>query len=144
MEKTVYFDCDGTIVDFYGVDGWLDDLLNERTRPYDICKPLVNFSRLARLIHKAQSNGIRVGIISWLSKNGSENFDKAVTESKLKYLAKHLPSVQFDEIHIVKYGTPKQNFCKTSEDILFDDEQRNRDNWTGIAYEPSEIFNILA
>ena len=32
--KAIYFDMDGTIADLYGRDGWLDDLMNEYTRPY--------------------------------------------------------------------------------------------------------------
>lgn len=143
MTKTLFFDMDGTFVDLYGVEGWLEDLIAERTRPYDEAKPLVNFSRFARLLNKAQRNGYKIAIISWLSKNGTEDYNARVTNSKLNYLAKHLPSVKFDEIHIVKYGTPKQNFCTNANDILFDDEKPNRDNWTGIAYEPKKIFEIL-
>lgn len=140
--RRICFDLDGTLVNFYGVDGWLDDLLNERTRPYEICKPLWNFSKLARMMNKAQENGNKIVIISWLSKNSSENFERAVTKAKLNYLKKHLPSVNFDEIHIVSYGTPKSNFGDENS-ILFDDEERNRNDWNGIAYEPNEIFNIL-
>lgn len=144
MTKTLFFDMDGTFVDLYGVDGWLEDLIAERTRPYDEAKPLVNFARFAKYLNKVQRNGYRIAIISWLSKNGSEDYNTRVTKSKMDYLAKHLPSVTFDEIHIVKYGTPKQIFCRTSEDILFDDEKPNRDNWTGRAYEPNKIFEIGA
>ena len=45
---TIWFDMDGTIADLYGVDGWLDNLINEDTRPYDIAKPLVNMAYLSR------------------------------------------------------------------------------------------------
>ena len=50
MNKTLVFDLDGTIVDFYGVDGWLDDLHNESTRPYDIAKPLYNMEVLNAIL----------------------------------------------------------------------------------------------
>ena len=40
MEKILNFDMDGTFVDLYGVENWLDDLTNSRTRPYEIAKPL--------------------------------------------------------------------------------------------------------
>ena len=62
----------------------------------------------------------------------------------MDWLAKHLPSVNWNEIHIVPYGTPKQNFCKTPLDVLFDDEERNRTNWTGKAYDVQNILEILA
>ena len=51
MTKAIYFDMDGTIANFYGVDGWLDDLINERTRPYAQARPLVNMNALA-LMHR--------------------------------------------------------------------------------------------
>ena len=63
---TLYFDMDGTIADLYGVSGWLNDLDAFRTRPYDEAKCMHNMSALARAIHRAQSRGYRVGIISWL------------------------------------------------------------------------------
>ena len=40
--KVINFDMDGTIANLYGVEGWLDDLENFRTRPYEQAKPLVN------------------------------------------------------------------------------------------------------
>ena len=33
--RTIVFDMDGTIADFYGVDGWLDYLKAENTTPYE-------------------------------------------------------------------------------------------------------------
>lgn len=141
MEKMVWFDMDGTIADFYAVNGWLADLEAENTRPYEVCKPLVNMSRLARRIHKAQQNGVKVGIISWTSKTGSESYNKAVAVAKNEWLAKHLPSVEWDSIKVVNYGTDK--LLATGGGILFDDEERNRSNWGKGAYTPDEIFNIL-
>jgi len=141
--KTYFFDMDGTFVDLYGVDNWLDDLINEKTRPYDEAKPLVNFARLAKAMNKARRKGNKICIVSWLAKNGTPEYNARVTTSKLNYLAKHLPSVTFDKIIIVPYGTPKQNFCTNRTDVLFDDEERNRTNWTGEAYEPSKIFEVL-
>ena len=143
MYKAIYFDMDGTIAGLYQVEGWLDSLIAEQTKPYREAKPLVNFSRLAKAMNKARRNGNKVCIVSWLAKNATEEYNARVTTSKLNYLAKHLPSVEFDEIIIVPYGTPKQNYCTNRTDVLFDDEERNRTNWTGEAYEPSKIFEVL-
>lgn len=44
---TIYFDMDGTLVDFYSVPGWFDMLLNEDVTPYIVAKPMLNLSRLA-------------------------------------------------------------------------------------------------
>ena len=72
---TIYFDMDGTIADLYGVENWLNDLINSNTRPYDEAKPLINFSALARQIHKMQKIGFTFGIVSWLSKSGTEEYN---------------------------------------------------------------------
>lgn len=142
MIKAIYFDLDGTIADLYGVEGWLDDLIAENTRPYAEAKPLLNLSLLARYIHKAQKMGYIVGVISWLSKSGTPEYNKAVTEVKKKWLAKHLPSVEWDEIHIVEYGTPKST-CRTCPGILFDDEERNLNEWGAGAIIASNLLEVL-
>lgn len=137
---TIWFDMDGTIANLYGVNGWLDDLINSNTRPYDEAEPLLNFSVFARELHKLQRKNIKIGIISWLSKSGTEEYNERVTVSKLKWLKRHLPSVVWDEIHIVSYGTPKST-CGNG--ILFDDEEANREEWNGIAYDVHNIIEIL-
>lgn len=140
---TIYFDLDGTVADLYGVDGWLADLEAKRTRPYDEAKPMHNMSALARALNKAQRNGIKIGVISWLSKTATEDYNKAVTRAKRKWLKKHLKSVNFDEVHIVPYGTPKSTVAENIG-ILFDDEERNRLEWNkGDAFPPEKIFEIL-
>ena len=143
MTTTIFFDMDGTIADFYGVENWLDYLIASDTLPYEIAKPLVKLNSLARILNRLQKNGYKIGIISWLSKNGTDDYNDAVTETKKNWLKKHLASVEFDEIHIVKYGTPKQMFAKTKNDILFDDEEKNRNNWTGKAFDVNAIIEIL-
>lgn len=134
---TIWFDMDGTIADFYAVDGWLDCLLNEDTTPYEICKPLIKMQPLARKLNALQREGVRIGIISWGSKNASNEFLNAIVEAKCKWLHRHLPSVTFDEIHIVAYGTPKTDFRCDEDDILLDDELPNRMAWGCNAFDIS-------
>ena len=140
---TINFDMDGTIADFYGVENWLDYLMEEDTHPYAVAEPLLRFNTLARKLNALQKEGYKLAIISWLSKSGSDEYNAKVTEVKLDWLKKHLPSVAWDRITIVPYGTPKQNFCNNPLDILFDDEERNRNNWTGRAYDVQNIMEIL-
>ena len=139
----INFDMDGTIANFYGVENWLDYLKAEDTKPYEIAKPLFNFSAFARLLNKAKRNGYEIAVISWTSKNGSAEYDKAVESAKRGWLAKHLPSVEWDEITVVPYGTPKDNFRKSADDVLFDDEEPNRKAWNGKAYDVNNILEIL-
>ena len=140
---TIFFDMDGTIADLYGVENWLDYLIASDALPYEIAKPLIRLNALARILNRLQKQGYKVGVISWLAKNSNTDYDEKVTKAKKEWLKKHLASVNFDEIHIVKYGTPKQTFAKTENDILFDDEEKNRNGWTGKAFDVNEIIGIL-
>lgn len=143
MTITIFLDMDGTIVDLYGVENWLDYLINKDTLPYQIAKPLIELDTLAKILNKLQKQGYKIGIISWLAKNGNKTYDEEVTRVKKEWLKKYLTNVNFNEIHIVEYGTPKQMFAKTRNDILFDDEERNRNSWTGKAFNADEILKIL-
>lgn len=140
---TINFDMDGTIANFYGVENWLDYLIANDPHPYEVAKPLLHMASLARKLNELQRNGYRIAIISWLSKSGTAEYNKTVTEVKKAWLAKHLASVHFDEVTIVPYGTPKQNFAHSNLDILFDDEEQNRENWTGRAYNATHIMEVL-
>ena len=141
---TINFDLDGTLVDLYGVENWLAYLLAEDATPYAVAKPLVRFATLARRLNTLQRNGYKIAVITWLSKNATAENDELVTATKLAYLAKHLPTVKWDRITVVPYGTPKENYCETPLDVLFDDEEKNRNNWTGRAYDVKNILEILA
>ena len=143
MAQTIWFDMDGTIADLYGVEGWLDMLIAKDTLPYEIAKPLLRLSALARTLNKLQKQGYKIGIISWRAKNSNAEYDKAVAAAKEKWLRNHLASVIFDEINIVAYGTPKSTFAKSDNDILFDDEAPNRKEWTGKAFDVDSIIEIL-
>lgn len=140
---TIWFDMDGTLANTYGVENWLPMLRASDPTPYMVARPLINLSALTRVLHRLQKQGYEIGIISWLSKTGTPAYDANVTAAKYAWLAQHMPSVDFDEIHIVPYGTPKQVFCHSDEDILFDDEQPNRDKWTGVAFDADNILAIL-
>lgn len=140
MKKEIWFDMDGTIVNLYGVENWLEMIINENPMPYEIASPMVNMNSLARVLNRLQKNGYQIGIISWLAKNGSENYNEKVTQAKKNWLAKHLASVKFDKIEIVEFGTPKEN---GRFGILFDDEIQNRENWNEIAYNEKNIIEIL-
>ena len=138
--KKIYFDMDGTIADLYGVEGWLEYITNGNPFPYENAKPMVNMSRLARRLNTLQREGCEICVISWLAKTSTSEYDELVKRAKLEWLAKHLASVKFDEIHIVAYGTPTHTL---GQGILFDDEVQNREGWGEGAYTPEEIFEVL-
>lgn len=141
MTKAIWFDMDGTLANLYAVEGWLADIRSENVRPYAVAKPMLNFSLLARLLNRLQADGWKLGIISWTAKNGSEVYNLAVEMAKRAWLAQHLPSVEWDEIRVVRYGTDK--LTATGGGILFDDEEPNRNTWGDGAYDPQYIVEIL-
>lgn len=143
MKETIWFDMDGTLAALYDVNNWLDSLQLYDPTPYKEAAVMLNMSLLARRLNQLRKLGYSIGIISWLSKNSTPEYDEAVTEAKKEWLNRHLTSVSWDEINLVSYNTPKTNFMQTDNDILFDDEQKNRDAWTGKSYTPEMIFEIL-
>lgn len=141
MTKEIWFDMDGTIVDLYGVKEWLPQLIASDPTPYKVARPLVNMAKLAKALHKAQKNGYTINIISWTSKGGTAEYNKEVAQAKIEWLKRHLPSVAWDKIIIIDYGTKKSNI---GSGVLFDDEERNRNEWGKGAYTPDKIFEVLS
>lgn len=140
MEKKIWFDMDGTIADLYGDPDWLAKLIAYNPEPYAKAMPLVNMNLLARYLNKLQKQGYEICIVSWLSKNSTEAYEKEVTEAKIAWLKKHLASVRFNQVDIIPYGTPKN---EGRQGILFDDELRNREQWGEGAYDVHNIIEIL-
>jgi hypothetical protein len=139
----ICFDMDGTIANLYAVENWLPMLRSYDPTPYAEAGVMLNMQLLARLLNRVQAAGNELVIVSWLSKEPTPEYDEAVTAAKLAWLHQHLHSVQWNEINIVSHGYCKNNFCMNDDDILFDDEARNRDEWDGEAYEPADIIEVL-
>ena len=140
MTKEIWFDMDGTIADLYGVENWLEKLKACDPSPYANAKPLVRLATLARVLNNLQKTGWKIGVVSWLSKNSTKEYAKAVTVAKMEWLKIHMASVKFDNVDIIDYGTPKYI---GRDGILFDDEEKNRKEWRGQAYGVNNILEIL-
>lgn len=143
MDKAIYFDMDGTIADLYGVENWLEMLRNFDPSPYLDAKSMFRMNGLARRLTTLQRKGYRLGIVSWLSKNSNTEYDFAVKFCKMRWLKTHFPSIVWDEIKIITYGTPKENVVDFPNGILFDDEEKNRNNWKGLAFNEKVIMEVL-
>ncbi len=139
MTKAIWFDMDGTIADLYGVENWLDYLINEDTTPYEVAKGM-NLAQIARQLNRLTALGWTVNIVSWASKEASAEYEQRIAEAKIDWLSRHLPSVTLTRIEILPYGTPKSS---VGTGILFDDEERNRNEWKGTSYDVQNISTIL-
>ena len=148
MNKAIYFDMDGTLANLYGVENWLDKLRTYDASPYAEAEVLLNMQALAHRLNKLQSKGYTIGIISWLSKETTNTYDAEVSKAKREWLAKHLGSVKWDEIHFVPFGKRKSTVAKIKNGILFDDNKKVRKEWNkrnpdGWAFAETNILAIL-
>ena len=141
----IYFDMDGTLADLYSINNWVNRLESYDSSVYEEAEPLFDFRQLARILNKLQDKGVYIGIISWNSKCGDDEYHEAVKLAKKRWLAHHLPSVVWNEIHIVKYGTPKHFCCQDNKGVLFDDNKGVRNLWNkrGTAYSEKDIITVL-
>lgn len=138
----IWLDMDGTIANLYAVENWLPKLRAFDPDPYRHAEPLVRMATLARLLNNRQRKGHKICIVSSLSKVSNAEYDEAVINAKCEWLAEHLPSVHFDEKRFVPYTFVK-NDVNSGNDILFDDEERHRTAWTGIAFPADELLTAL-
>ena len=130
MERTIVFDMDGTIANFYGVKGWLEYLMNEDTTPYEVAEPLYDMDNLNEILMVLKNNGWRVVVTTWLAKGGTKEYNNRTRKAKLEWLAKY--NFPYDEIHLVKYGTTKANCTRHigGYQVLVDDNEMVRKGWT--------------
>ena len=129
MKRTLVFDMDGTIADFYGVQGWLEDIRNGNPRPYIVAKPLYNMDILISILNLLKLQDWEIVVTSWLAKESTKEFDELTRVAKKEWLEKY--NFPFDEIHFVKYGTTKANCTrkKGGYQILVDDNEQVRNGW---------------
>ena len=142
MNKTLVFDMDGTIANFYGVIGWLDYLKESNSTPYIVAEPLYNMEYLNSILGVLKMFGWRIVVTSWLAKDSSKEFDREVRQAKLDWLDNF--DFPYDEIHLVKYGTTKANCTRKHGgfQVLVDDNESVRNGWSlGMTIDANE--NII-
>lgn len=128
--KTLVFDMDGTLADFYGIPTWLEDLHTNNVRPYRDARPLYNMNELNEIVNEFKRIGYRIIIVSWLANNATKEFCDEIRKAKKTWLEKY--GFIYDEIHLVKYGTTKANCVRKygKNQILIDDSAQVRKGWT--------------
>ena len=131
--KYLCFDMDGTIADLYAVNGWLEQLRAYNPNPYRVAEPMWDMVELTNAIQEIQEIGIKIGIITWASKDSTREYDMAVRQAKLDWLEEM--GFPYDFFHCVKYGTTKANTIRKYMEIeetaiLIDDNEKVRNGWS--------------
>ena len=140
-KPAIFFDMDGTITDLYSVPNWLDKLTTSNVTPYCEALPIGNPEELKSVLKRLKECGYHLGIVSWCAKGGSREYNQATRKAKKAWLDKYYPNI-FEEIHIVKYGTPKHKTVSRSG-ILVDDSQDVRKAWGTRSIDATDFQNIL-
>ena len=143
--KAIYFDMDGTIANLYNQPNWLHRLRSEDVTPYTNAEVMIDIDELKATLNILRANGYIIGVISWLSMNSSKPYARAVRQAKRQWLNKFFGKGFFDEIHLVKYGTPKHKVANVKQAVIVDDNKTVRANWNlGQALDVHNILGDLA
>ena len=139
----IVFDMDGTIANLYAVENWEPRLRAEDASPYAEAVPMWNMEILNQLLEMLRAQGHEIIIVTWLSKNSTEEYKDAVREAKQEWLAEQC--FPYDRFHGVQYGATKADSIRRymnpgEEAILIDDNAKVRNGWhLGKAIDPTEI-----
>lgn len=138
MPKMICFDMDGTIADLYAVPDWLEKLRAEDATPYRDAPPMWDMARLREALIALADDGWEIRVISWLAKDSTPAYKKAVRTAKREWLARY--NFPANKVHLVAYGTTKANAIRNAgatPGILIDDNKKIRDGWSmGAAIDP--------
>lgn len=129
MKKMICFDLDGTLADFYSVPHWLEKLQAEDPSPYLEAKPMWDMKKLRQVLLELIEAEWEIRVISWLAKDSSEEYKKAVRQAKKAWLWYH--NFPISKAHLVAYGTTKAKCIGHLADvaILIDDNEKVRNGW---------------
>ena len=143
LPKMICFDMDGTIADLYAVDNWLSKLHAEDSSPYVEASVMWNMERLAEILTNLRELGVEIRIITWLSKESTEEYKNAVREAKREWLENC--GFPYDHFHGVQYGATKADSIRKAlapneTAWLIDDNEKVRKGWhMGEAIDPTNV-----
>lgn len=139
----IVFDMDGTIADLYAVENWEPRLRAEDATPYAEAVPMWDMEILNQLLEMLMAQGHEIIVVTWLSKNSTEEYKDAVREAKREWLAEQC--FPYNRFHGVQYGATKADSIRKymnpdEEAILIDDNAKVRNGWhLGRAIDPTDI-----
>lgn len=137
----IVFDMDGTIADLYAVENWEPRLRAEDATPYKEAVPMWNMEELVKALENLRSAEVEIRIVTWLSKDSTEEYKEAVRNAKKNWL--DACGFPYDHFHGVAYGATKADSIRKyldedEEAILIDDNAKVRNGWhLGRAIDPT-------
>ena len=143
LPKMICFDMDGTIARLYEVPNWLARLNAQDPTPYLEAEAMWNMAQLAKILSALQNLGIEIRIITWLSKESTEEYKNAVREAKREWLENY--DFPYDHFHGVQYGATKADSIRKAlapneTAWLIDDNAKVRKGWhMGEAIDPTNV-----
>lgn len=143
LPKMICFDMDGTIAQLYAVPNWLARLNAQDPTPYLEAEAMWNMAQLAKILSALQNLGIEIRIITWLSKESTEEYKNAVREAKREWLENY--DFPYDHFHGVQYGATKADSIRKAlapneTAWLIDDNAKVRKGWhMGEAIDPTNV-----
>ena len=142
---TIIFDMDGTLCSTYDVPNWLEMLRNYDTTPYTIAQPMWDFTQLNAAITALMEVGVEIKIVSWCSKDSTNDFDNRTRQAKRSWLNEN--NFPFNSCRITPYGYPKEYLRnKHTRNILIDDNPLVRNSFCRFknceAIDPTQV-NIV-
>ena len=143
LPKMICFDMDGTISRLYAVPNWLARLNAQDPTPYLEAEAMWNMAQLAEILSALQNLGVEIRIITWLSKESTEEYKNAVREAKKEWLENY--NFPYDHFHGVQYGATKADSIRkvlapNETAWLIDDNAKVRKGWhMGEAIDPTNV-----
>ena len=143
LPKMICFDMDGTIAQLYTVPNWLARLNAQDPTPYLEAEAMWNMAQLAKILSALQNLGIEIRIITWLSKESTEEYKNAVREAKKEWLENY--DFPYDHFHGVQYGATKADSIRKAlapneTAWLIDDNAKVRKGWhMGETIDPTNV-----
>ena len=149
MMKMIVWDMDGTMADLYGVKNWLPMLRAEKASPYLLAEPMWDMVKLAEVLTQFQAKGVEIRVVTWLSKDSSEEYKDKVREAKRDWLNHY--NFPCDHFHGIQYGATKADsirkyLAEGETAILIDDNAKVRQGWhMGETIDPTacDIIEVL-
>lgn len=139
MKKVkIYLDMDGTIADLYGASHWLERVRAEEDGVFSELKPFITEELLLQLFPQ---HSYEIHILSMTPLNASKTFCEKVCQEKDEWLDKYFPNITK---RIYKPYGKNKNLKNSINAILIDDNEEIRNNWRGLAINPSSNNEFIA